>query len=102
MLNLASAPMWTCEGIERRAFLKLGALTGLGLSLPTMFAAKQAQAKEGRKASDVNCILIWTRGGTSHHDTFDPKPDAPASVRGEFKVINTGSRRSVHRVVAAH
>ena len=32
---------------------------------------------------------IWTRGGTSHHDTFDPKPDAPASVRGEFKVIDT-------------
>jgi hypothetical protein len=89
MLNLTPAPMWTCEGIERRAFLKLGALTGLGLSLPALFAAQQAQAKEGRKATEVSCILIWTRGGTSHHDTFDPKPDAPASVRGEFKVINT-------------
>ena len=33
--------------------------------------------------------MIWTRGGTSHHDTFDPKPDAPASVRGEFDVIDT-------------
>jgi hypothetical protein len=37
----------------------------------------------------VNCILIWTRGGTSHHDTFDPKPDAPVSVKGEFGVIDT-------------
>jgi hypothetical protein len=89
MLNLLSSRMWTCEGIQRRAFFKLGALTGLGLSLESVFAAKQAQAREGRKAADVNCILIWTRGGTSHHDTFDPKPDAPASVRGEFKVINT-------------
>jgi hypothetical protein len=69
--------------------LKVGALTGLGLSLPAVFAARQARAKEGRKAADVNCILIWTRGGTSHHDTFDPKPNAPANVRGEFGVIDT-------------
>ena len=89
MLNLSSTRMETCEGIERRAFLKLGALTGLGLSLPALFAAKQAQAAAGRKSPDVNCILIWTRGGTSHHDTFDPKPDAPASVRGEFGVLDT-------------
>jgi uncharacterized protein (DUF1501 family) len=89
MLNLFPTRNWTCEGIERRAFLKLGALTGLGLSLPALFAGKQAQARAGRKSPDVNCILIWTRGGTSHHDTFDPKPDAPASVRGEFKVIDT-------------
>ncbi len=89
MLNLAPTRMWTCEGIDRRAFLKVGALSGLGLSLPALFAGKQAQAGERRKAAEVNCILIWTRGGTSHHDTFDPKPDAPASVRGEFKVIDT-------------
>jgi uncharacterized protein (DUF1501 family) len=89
MLNFLPSRMWTCEGIERRAFLKLGALTGLGLSLPAVFAAKQAHAGQGRQAADVNCILIWTRGGTSHHDTFDPKPDAPASVRGEFKAIDT-------------
>jgi hypothetical protein len=81
--------MWTCEGIERRAFLKLGALAGLGLSLPALFTVRQAQARQGRKAREVSCILVWTRGGTSHHDTFDPKPDAPASVRGEFKVIDT-------------
>jgi hypothetical protein len=89
MLNLLPARLWTCEGIDRRAFLKLGSLTGLGLSLPSLLAGKQAQARQGRKAADVNCILIWTHGGTSHHDTFDPKPDAPASVRGEFKVIDT-------------
>jgi hypothetical protein len=37
----------------------------------------------------VNCILIWTQGGTSHHDTFDPQPEAPVSVRGPYKVIDT-------------
>jgi hypothetical protein len=89
MLNLFPARLWTCEGIDRRAFLRLGTLTGLGLSLPTVFAHRQTLAREGRSTKDVNCILIWTRGGTSHHDTFDPKPDAPVSVRGEFKVIDT-------------
>jgi hypothetical protein len=89
VLNLL--PKWSrnCEGVNRRDILRIGALTGLGVSLPMALASKQAQAKEGRKAKDVNCILIWTLGGTSHHDTFDPKPDAAASVRGEFSVIQT-------------
>jgi hypothetical protein len=47
------------------------------------------QLTSGSSAPDVSCILLWTRGGTSHHDTFDPKPDAPASVRGEFGVLDT-------------
>jgi hypothetical protein len=75
--------------MRRRDFLRVGALTGLGISLPLLFARKATLAKERRSTRDVNCILIWTRGGTSHHDTFDPKPDAPLSVRGEFSVIPT-------------
>jgi len=66
----------------------VGALAGLGVTLPTLLASRQAAGADS-KPQDVNCILIWTRGGTSHHDTFDPKPDAPVSVRGEFKVIDT-------------
>jgi hypothetical protein len=80
--------MRDCSGIHRREFLTVGALAGLGLSLPSLFATR-AQGKEVRKAKETNCILIWTRGGTSHHDTFDPKPDAPVSVRGEYGVIDT-------------
>ncbi|GIW90208.1 MAG: hypothetical protein KatS3mg109_0640 [Pirellulaceae bacterium] len=75
-----------CHGVSRRGFLQIGALAGLGITLPMAIAARRSQ---GASARDVNCILIWTRGGTSHHDTFDPKPDAPASVRGEFGVIDT-------------
>lgn len=89
MLNLFPGRSATCAGMHRRDFLKIGTLAGLGLSLPTALAARQARAAEGRPGRDVNCILIWTLGGTSHHDTFDPKPDAPTSVRGEFKVIDT-------------
>lgn len=89
MLSFLPQSNRTCAGIDRRHFLQIGTLAGLGVSLPTLLAARQAAAKEGRTTKDVNCILIWTQGGTSHHDTFDPKPDAPASVRGEFKAIDT-------------
>jgi hypothetical protein len=76
-----------CDGVDRRSFLQIGALAGLGVSLPMVLAAKKARAASS--GSGVNCILIWTRGGTSHHDTFDPKPDAPVSVKGEFGFIDT-------------
>lgn len=36
-----------------------------------------------------SCILLWMAGGPSHIDTFDPKPDGPVDVRGEFKPIET-------------
>jgi hypothetical protein len=88
MLDFLHAPTSDCRGLDRRAFLRVGTLSGLGLSLPGWFASRQARAA-AQSSADVNCILIWTRGGTSHHDTFDPKPDAPASVRGEFGVIDT-------------
>jgi hypothetical protein len=45
------------------------------------------------------CILLWMAGGPSHIDTFDPRPDAPANIRGEFKAIDTsvsGIRISEH------
>src|SRR5690606_31981463 len=35
------------------------------------------------------CILIWMDGGPSHYETFDPKPEAPAEIRGEFDTIAT-------------
>ena len=72
-----------CDGVNRRNFLEIGALSGLGLGLPQFLKANANQKTPN------NCILIWTRGGTSHHDTLDPKPDAPTSVRGEFGVIDT-------------
>jgi uncharacterized protein (DUF1501 family) len=87
MLDVLCGKSRTCEGLSRRSFMQIGALAGFGMSLPTFLKARSAQAATTSK--DVNCILIWTHGGTSHHDTLDPKPNAPASVRGEFGAINT-------------
>jgi uncharacterized protein (DUF1501 family) len=89
MLDLLSGPIHTGDGTSRRSFLKIGALGGLGVSLPMVLAQKQALAEAGKSDSDINCILIWTQGGTAHQDTFDPKPDAPESIRGEFGAIAT-------------
>lgn len=89
MLDLMFSTTQTCEGVTRRALLQIGTIGGLGLTLPTLLRARRLRASEGQAPRDVNCIFIWTRGGTSHHDTFDPKPEAPASVRGEYAAIDT-------------
>ncbi len=89
MLNLLPQTFHDCEGLSRRSFLEVGVLGALGISLPMAFAQRQAAAKQRSASNDTNCILIWTQGGTSHHDTFDPKPGAPISVKGEFGVIDT-------------
>ncbi|MCX7418603.1 MAG: DUF1501 domain-containing protein [Planctomycetia bacterium] len=90
-----------CEGVSRRQFLRVGGLGFAGLTLPTLLRL-QADAKAnpagpapaiansvGKTKDNLNVILLWMQGGPSHIDTFDPKPDAPAEIRGEFGVIDT-------------
>ena len=52
-------------------------------------AAGVAQAAGKVSSKQVNCILIWMDGGPTHYETFDPKPDAPKEIRGEFSPIAT-------------
>ncbi len=75
-------------GFGRREFLKIGAL-GAGLALPHYLRC--AAAGETRAASAQAAILVFLRGGPSHQDTFDLKPDAPAEYRGEFRPIKTNA-----------
>ncbi len=77
-----------CEGVGRREFIKVGALSAFGLSLPTLLRA-EARAADATSGRPVSCILLWLNGGPSHIDTWDPKPDAPAEIRGEFGTIPT-------------
>src|SRR4029079_14883492 len=46
-------------------------------------------AAPGPAAKKPSCILVWLDGGPSHYESFDPKPDAPREIRGEFKPIPT-------------
>jgi hypothetical protein len=88
MLDLLSTTARDCERVSRRSLLQIGALGGLGVTLPGWLAARSARGNDSPLV-DRNCIAIWTHGGTSHHDTFDPKPLAPVSVKGEFGVVST-------------
>ena len=84
-----------CTGYSRRDFLRVGGLGALGLTLANYFRLQSASASPVANASgssgrrNVNCILLWMQGGPSHIDTFDPKPDASAEIRGEFSTIQT-------------
>ncbi|HET6572851.1 MAG TPA: DUF1501 domain-containing protein, partial [Fimbriiglobus sp.] len=76
-----------CAGVSRRDCLQLGLTTLLGGGLATALRARAASG--GPAAQAKACILIWQDGGPTHYETFDPKPDAPAEIRGEFKPIAT-------------
>jgi hypothetical protein len=76
-----------CDGVSRRDFLHAGSLGFLGLTMPHFFRLKAMGAVQPGK--DVNCIHLMLVGGPSQLDTWDMKPDAPASIRGPFKPIKT-------------
>jgi hypothetical protein len=75
-----------CDGMSRRDFLRAGGLCAgaVGWTL-SEWSRLSAQAGSGEKS----CILLFLVGGPSHLDTFDPKPHAPAEVRGPFRAIPT-------------
>ncbi|HVK18075.1 MAG TPA: DUF1501 domain-containing protein [Fimbriiglobus sp.] len=74
-----------CDGSTRRDFLHAGALAPLGLTLPKYLSARAVGGQDG----EVNCILLMLVGAPSQIDTFDPKPNSPAEVRGPFNPIPT-------------
>ncbi len=76
---------------NRREVLQVGFSTALGLGLSGIASSATAAAKDraGAGARAKRVILVFQTGGASHIDTLDPKPNAPTSVRGEFKPIAT-------------
>jgi hypothetical protein len=93
-----------CDGVARRDFLRVGAVSGFGLGLtlqgylqsvaqgaaPSVVGAPLSTGESVRLEGKAKAaIFIRLGGGPSHMDTFDLKPDAPDSHRGEFKPIGT-------------
>lgn len=76
-----------CEGLRRRdcLMLGLGSLLGGGF----VDALRSCAVAGEPTPRPTSCILVWLDGGPSHFETFDPKPDAPAEIRGEFQPIQT-------------
>ncbi|MBX7255079.1 MAG: DUF1501 domain-containing protein [Candidatus Hydrogenedentes bacterium] len=77
------------RAFNRRDFLKVGVISGLGLTLGDYFRFSEARAQTSPKAESV--IFIFLAGGMSHLDTFDPKPYAPIEYRGEAGTVNTNT-----------
>lgn len=82
MFDVISGRNLDCTGVSRRDFLRLGGLGALGLTLPDLLRMREASA-----APEVNCIILWLKGGPPQHETFDPKPDAPVEIRGDLGVM---------------
>jgi hypothetical protein len=91
MLSILDHGPKLCDGVPRRELLRAG---GLGLltsgaffspTLRTMLAGSQAPNASRPKS----CIVLFLMGGPPQHSTWDPKPDAPAEIRGEIGPIPT-------------
>jgi hypothetical protein len=78
------------KALDRRSFLRAGMLGACGLGLPQLLRWEASAAQQGRptkRASSV--IVLWMRGGPSQHETWDPKPEAPAEFRGPLGHVPT-------------
>jgi len=73
----------------RRDFLRVGGLGALGLADLARLQANAAPTAERSFGRARSCILLFPYGSPPQHETFDPKPDAPAEVQGELKAIPT-------------
>ena len=71
---------------SRRDFIRIGSLGLGGVTLASMLRHQKLYASPAR---DLSCIVLFQLGGNSQVDTFDPKPEAPPEIRGNFKAIKT-------------
>ncbi len=89
MIRLTGRPLRACDGFSRREMLHVGSLAAMGLAVSEVLGRPAAPAAAPGFGRARSCLLVYLFGGPSQLDTFDPKPDAPAEVRGEFRPIPT-------------
>lgn len=85
-----------CDRPSRRELVTVGGLSLVGLTLPNVLRLQQLQAAPSTRglagfgAAD-SVLMVYLQGSPSHIDLWDPKPDAPAEIRGEFQPIATAA-----------
>lgn len=83
-----------CDGVNRREMLRAGGLGAFGLSMPGLANAasdSKDQPANGSFGRAKRCIVLFLLGGPPQHETWDPKPDAPTEVRGDFSPIDSAT-----------
>ncbi len=95
MIRVLGGPKRLCDGLTRRDLLQVGSLGLLGTSLfapqfgRTASAGPSSQPRLPAFGQAKACILLFLYGSPSQIETFDPKPDAPQEIRGEFGCISS-------------
>jgi len=95
MWNILGPRGRLCDSLSRRELLTVGGVPFAGLSLPFWMRQHASAANiVGRppgfgRAKSV--IFLFLQGAPSHIDLWDPKPAAPAEIRGEFAPIATSA-----------
>ena len=90
MLTILDRPQQLCDGWSRREWLRVGGLGAFGVALPSLLQARQTATPAGMGEAFGKakaCIVLFLLGGPPQHETWDPKPDAPAEIRGPCKPI---------------
>ncbi len=80
--------------MRRRDVLTMGGMVGLTASLPAWLRAQERGGSQAPVESRMfgkakSVLMLFLSGGPPQHETFDPKPDAPAEIRGPFNPIST-------------
>ncbi|MBC7851906.1 MAG: DUF1501 domain-containing protein, partial [Pirellulaceae bacterium] len=88
MLSIFGQGTRLCDGITRREMLRVGGLAIGGLTLAEVLRQRAASGSESQNRTK-SVIMVWLRGGPSHIDWIDMKPDAPPEIRGEFRPTAT-------------
>jgi len=88
MLNILGPSARYCDGINRRSFLKIGALS-FGAATLTLSDIYRAEAQSGSSLPHKAVINIYLGGGPAHQDMWEIKTEAPREIRGEFNPIAT-------------
>ena len=95
MISIPGKPGSTCDGFSRREFLRIGGMGMAGISLADILRLQANAAAPGDAVKKAgwgrakSVMFIFLQGGPSHLDIWDPKPDAPSNIRGEFKTIKS-------------
>ena len=89
MLGIGDVRVRNCQGVTRREMLQVAGLGMAGFSLADWFRARRASANPSTVGRGASCIFLWLDGGPSHLETFDPKPEAPDTIRGPYGAIRT-------------
>jgi hypothetical protein len=90
MFHLLSPRAGTsCDGVNRRDFIKVGALGLSTFALPNLLRARAESRIQGHTTRNTSVVWLWLGGGPTQIETFDPKMSAPTEFRSTIGAVKT-------------